>query len=100
MDYIFDLLGVVLLSILGGVAFYFFKSGGKKPGPSVNLPTPPDQEELGKIREDKKNELCKEDPSTFIDNHLDNADDVNDIKRTSDAEFDSIFNKHRDNLDR
>lgn len=98
MDNIFNLLGVIFLFILGGGVFCFLKDRNAKT--PVDLPTPPAPEELKIVREEKENELRKEDSNTFIDKHLDNAGDVNDVKRTSDDVFDDILDKHRDNLDR
>jgi hypothetical protein len=92
MNDILNLLGLIVVFLLGGGAFWLI---GKNQSAPVELPKPPTKEELNKIRKDKENELRNQDPKTFIDNNIDNYDDVNDVKCTSDDEFDRIRDRHR-----
>lgn len=99
MEGIVDLIIILLAFILGGGAFYFFRN---KKTEKIDLPDAPTKKELNQIKEDKENELLNQNSKTFIDDNLNNATIVNDVKRTSDDAYDRIHNKHRNkrNVDR
>lgn len=86
------LMGFLALIVGGG--FLYFKYI-RKDSNSFFIPTPPKKENLDKIGKEKKDVLEKQDPETFIDDNLDNPDDINDVKHESDSEFDRIRNKHK-----
>ena len=93
MEYILNLITVLITLLLGGSLIYYIKNQNDG---TDNIKEPISNEELKYLKELKEDELRKKDSKTYINDTLDNADNVNNIKSTSDKEFDRIYKKHID----